>query len=38
MKEEDLKGLENGLWKATDKMRGAVPVSDYKKIKENLIK
>ena len=37
MKEEDLKGLENKLWEAADKMRGAVPVSDYKFIILGLI-
>ena len=37
MKEEDLKGLENKLWKAADKMRGAVPVSSYKFIVLGLI-
>ena len=37
MKEEDLKGLENKLWEASDKMRGAVPVSSYKFIVLGLI-
>ena len=37
MKEEDLKGLENKLWEAADKMRGAVPVSSYKFIVLGLI-
>lgn len=37
MKEEDLKGLENKLWEVADKIRGAVPVSDYKFIILGLI-
>lgn len=37
MKEEDLKELENKLWEAADKMRGAVTVSDYKFIVLGLI-
>ena len=30
MNETELKKLENRLWAAADKMRGAVSVSDYK--------
>ncbi len=37
MKEEELKDLEKRLWEAADKMRGAVPVSDYKFIILGLI-
>ena len=37
MKEEELKDLEKKLWEAADKMRGAVPVSDYKFIILGLI-
>ena len=37
MKEEELKALEDKLWKAADKMRGAVPVSSYKFIILGLI-
>jgi len=37
MKEEELKDLEKKLWDAADKMRGAVPVSDYKFIVLGLI-
>ena len=37
MKEEELIKLENQLWKAADKMRGAVPVSSYKFIILGLI-
>ena len=37
MKEEELKILEEKLWKAADKMRGAVPVSSYKFIILGLI-
>ena len=37
MKEEDLKELEKKLWEAADKMRGAVPVADYKFIVLGLI-
>ena len=37
MKEEDLKELEKKLWASADKMRGAVPVSDYKFIVLGLI-
>lgn len=37
MKEEDLKELERKLWAAADKMRGAVPVSEYKFIILGLI-
>lgn len=29
MNEQDLKKLEDKLWAAADKMRGAVSVSDY---------
>ena len=37
MKEEELKDLEQKLWQAADKMRGAVPVSSYKFIVLGLI-
>ena len=37
MKEEGLIKLEKKLWEAADKMRGAVPVSDYKFIILGLI-
>lgn len=37
MKEEELKKLEKKLWESADKMRGAVPVSDYKFIILGLI-
>ena len=37
MKEEELRDLEKKLWDAADKMRGAVPVSDYKFIVLGLI-
>ena len=37
MREEELKDLEKKLWDAADKMRGAVPVSDYKFIVLGLI-
>ena len=37
MKEQDLKVLEDKLWAAADKMRGAVSVSDYKFIVLGLI-
>ena len=30
MSEQELKNLEDKLWAAGDKMRGAVSVSDYK--------
>ena len=37
MKEEELIKLEKKLWESADKMRGAVPVSDYKFIILGLI-
>ena len=37
MSEQELKTLENKLWAAADKMRGAVSVSDYKFIVLGLI-
>ena len=37
MEEKDLKKLEDKLWSAADKMRGAVSVSDYKFIVLGLI-
>ena len=37
MKEEELLELEKKLWESADKMRGAVPVSDYKFIILGLI-
>ena len=37
MTESELKKLENKLWSAADKMRGAVSVSDYKFIVLGLI-
>ena len=37
MKEEDLVELEKKLWNSADKMRGAVPVSEYKFIILGLI-
>ena len=37
MNETELKKLEDGLWSAADKMRGAVSVSDYKFIVLGLI-
>ena len=37
MEEKDLKQLEDKLWAAADKMRGAVSVSDYKFIVLGLI-
>ena len=37
VEEKDLKQLEDKLWAAADKMRGAVSVSDYKFIILGLI-
>ena len=37
MSEQELKKLEDKLWAAADKMRGAVSVSDYKFIVLGLI-
>ena len=37
MNEEELIKLEKKLWESADKMRGAVPVSDYKFIILGLI-
>ena len=37
MNEQDLKKMEDKLWSAADKMRGAVSVSDYKFIILGLI-